>query len=231
MRVAAWRASECGERLERAARKERESGVRWHRRARGVSVERTSTVQGVHHVVEGRDESVGHTSYERGVFVRATCGSLNTLSVSVRLVATAHSHKTQTWQKKEAPVARAFRLRSSLFVCSGEQGTHSRKRPLLFATVNMMRLAAKLNVSRASARLMSMHVEPSLTQFETRLSENARQLLGNESPTTVLPLVRKVSACRTPARDPPSSGRTLTYSRHAHSEAPPNELKLTFTCW
>merc|ERR1711865_86320 len=55
----------------------------------------------------------------------------------------------------------------------------------------MMRLSRQLNVARTSARLMSTHVQPSLTQFETSLTENARQLLGNDSPTTVLPLVRE----------------------------------------
>lgn len=57
-----------------------------------------------------------------------------------------------------------------------------------------MRLAQHLNVTRTSARLMSTHFQPSLTRFETSLTENARQLLGNQSPTTVLPLVRKVRA-------------------------------------
>jgi hypothetical protein len=56
----------------------------------------------------------------------------------------------------------------------------------------MMRLARQPNVARTGARLMSTHVQPSLTHFETCLIENARQLLGNDSPTTVLPLVREV---------------------------------------
>ena len=88
--------------------------------------------------------------------------------------------------------------------------------PLSRCVNTMMRLAGNLNVARASARRMSTQVESSLTQFETRLTENARQLLGDESPTTVLPLVREV--CRTLTRSPLSS---LLYSSHAHSELKP----------
>ena len=73
----------------------------------------------------------------------------------------------------------------------------------------MMRVARQLNVARTSARLMSTHIQPSqsesLTQFETSLIENARRLLGDDSPTTVLPLVREVRFLAQDPRCPPAA--------------------------
>ena len=73
----------------------------------------------------------------------------------------------------------------------------------------MMRVARQLNVARTSARLMSTHIQPSqsesLTQFETSLTDNARRLLGNDSPTTVLPLARQVGFLAQDPFHPPAA--------------------------
>ena len=73
----------------------------------------------------------------------------------------------------------------------------------------MMRVARQLSVARTSARLMSTHIQPSqsesLTQFETSLIENARRLLGDDSPTTVLPLVREVRFLARDSLCPPAA--------------------------
>ena len=73
----------------------------------------------------------------------------------------------------------------------------------------MMRVARQLNVARTSARLISTHIQPSqsesLTQFETSLIENARRRLGDDSPTTVLPLVREVRFLARDSRRPPAA--------------------------
>ena len=81
----------------------------------------------------------------------------------------------------------------------------------------MMRLARQLNVPRTSARLMSTHVQPSLTQFETSLTENARQLLGNDSPTTVLPLAREVRCRALDSRRPPAATPYVIRATHSPS--------------
>merc|ERR1711865_104110 len=81
----------------------------------------------------------------------------------------------------------------------------------------MMRLSRQLNVARTSARLMSTHVQPSLTQFETSLTENARQLLGNDSPTTVLPLVREARCHALDPRRPPAVTPYLIRATHSTS--------------
>ena len=73
----------------------------------------------------------------------------------------------------------------------------------------MMRVARQLNVARTSARLMSTHIQPSqsesLTQFETSLIESARRRLGDDSPTTVLPLVREVRFLARDSHCPPAA--------------------------
>ena len=81
----------------------------------------------------------------------------------------------------------------------------------------MMRLSRQLNVARTSARLVSTHVQPSLTQFETSLTANARQLLGNDSPTTVLPLVREARCHALDPRRPPAVTPYLIRATHSTS--------------